>query len=405
MKRAGRTVLGATTRTLACLILLGGTLLWLGQMATQADAQSNVRPPAGAVQNYEPTSPSLRKNIPSYSAVPVPVEQGNVPGEALGNKSDSEFWRKLRHGYSGTVSIPDQNAGTLVQSQGEDWRQFRNGPMKKWTGIGLGTVLVLLLLFFLLRGRIKIEQGKSDETITRFIDAERMAHWLLAISFIILAITGLNVTFGKYVLPDLIGKEAFAFITVNGKWIHNYVAFGFMVALAMIFLMWVKDNIPNKYDVVWLLKGGGLFVKGSHPPSKKFNAGQKIIFWSVILGGLSLSLSGIALLFPFETTMFADTFVLLNKVGFQLPAELTPLQEMQLASLWHAIMSAILIGIVVAHIYIGSVGMEGAFDAMGSGEVDVNWAKEHHSIWAEKVIAEKTKNGSGQQAEAAAPAE
>lgn len=404
MKRAGGIVLGSA-KALACLILMGGVLFGLAQSATDADAQSSVRPPSGAVQNATP-SPALRRpSVPTYAPQNAPIDEGNVPGKSLGNKSDSEFWRKLRHGGLGNVSIQDKGANLSIQSQGEDWRNFRNGPMKEYSVYGLGGVLVLLVLFYLLRGKIRIEHGRSDETVTRFISAERMAHWLLAVSFIILAITGLNVTFGKYFLPDLIGKDAFATITQGGKWLHNYVAFAFMVGLAMIFVMWVKDNFPNMYDVKWLLKGGGLFVKGSHPPSKKFNAGQKLIFWSVILGGLSLSLSGIALLFPFETTMFADTFVLLNKLGFQLPTVVTPLQEQQLATLWHAIVAVGLIVIIMAHIYIGSVGMEGAFDAMGSGEVDVNWAKEHHSIWAEKAIAEKAKNGADAPAEAPAPAE
>jgi formate dehydrogenase subunit gamma len=138
---------------------------------------------------------------------------------------------------------------------------------------------------------------------------------------------------------------------------------------------------------VWLAKGGGLFVKGSHPPAWKFNAGQKILFWLVMLGGLSLSLSGLALMFPFQTALFAKTFALVNMLGFKLPTDLTPIQEMQYATSWHGIVALGLIVVVIGHIYIGTLGMQGAFSAMGSGQVDVNWAKEHHSLWAEREIA------------------
>ena len=193
--------------------------------------------------------------------------------------------------------------------------------------------------------------------------------------------------YGRYVLLPLIGPDAFSAISMTGKLLHNYVAFAFMAGLALTFVLWIAYNLPSWRDIVWLAKGGGLFVRGSHPAAWKFNAGQKIVFWSVMLGGLSLSLSGIALLFPFQTALFAKTFALLNMVGFHLPTDLTPLQEMQYATSWHGIVALGLIVIIIAHIYIGTLGMQGAFSAMGSGQVDVNWAKEHHSLWAERELA------------------
>ena len=135
---------------------------------------------------------------------------------------------------------------------------------------------------------------------------------------------------------------------------------------------------------------GGIFKKGVHPPARKFNAGQKIIFWAVMIGGLSVSMSGIALMFPFQTTMFADTFALLNVVGFSLPTDFTAMQEQQLNQLWHGIVSIALMTMIIAHIYIGSVGMEGAIDAMNTGEVDRNWAKEHHNLWVEEEDAKSS---------------
>ncbi len=158
-----------------------------------------------------------------------------------------------------------------------------------------------------------------------------------------------------------------------------------MLGVVMIFVLWVLENIPDKYDFAWLAKGGGMFKKGVHPPARKFNAGQKIIFWIVVLGGVSISFSGIALLFPFQFQAFSGTFVFLNFFGFDLPEDLTLLQEMQLMQLWHAVLGLVLIAVIVGHIYIGTLGMQGAFDAMGSGMVDENWAREHHSIWLAEV--------------------
>ena len=240
-------------------------------------------------------------------------------------------------------------------------------------------------MFYLLRGRIQIDSGPSGVTVERFNGLERFGHWLLAISFIILGLTGLNILYGRYILKPALGPEGFALVTQAGKWLHNYVAFAFMAALVLVFVLWIRHNLPRVADFVWVLKGGGLLVKGSHPPAHKFNAGQKLVFWAVIILGASLSASGVALMFPFEVPMFAKTFLFINEFGFALPTELNMMQETQLAQLWHAIVALALMVVVIAHIYIGSLGMEGAFDAMGTGRVDRNWAKEHHSLWVEKL--------------------
>jgi formate dehydrogenase subunit gamma len=334
-----------------------------------------------------------------------PVD-GLVPGNTLGGTSDTDFWRAVRQGEAGNVSIPDQKSATLVQSEGELWRSLRNGPIALYASWALLAIIVILCLFFAIRGRIKIEHGRSDKTITRFAGVERFGHWMLASSFIILALTGLNVMYGRYVLMPVIGAEAFAWLTMVGKYLHNYLAFAFMAGLAMIFVMWVKHNLPDRTDIKWILQAGGLFSKHLHPPAKKFNAGQKMIFWLTILGGLSVSVSGWSLLFPYTTHFFGGTFELVNSVfGTSLPTALSVLQEQQLATLWHSIMSVFLVCVIIAHIYIGSIGMEGAFDAMGSGEVDLNWAKEHHSLWVEEVLARQGDAGKSTTAPTPQPAE
>lgn len=343
---------------------------------------------ATAQQGQQPSS-SVR---PPGGAGSVPPGGRNVVQPERPGNYDIEMWKKVREGLQGQVSIPDKKAGQLVQSDGENWRNLRNGPLPRYGAWSLAGIVALLALFFLARGRIRIEHGWAGRTITRFTDIERFGHWLLATSFIILALSGLNILYGRYFLLPIIGPEAFSAITQAGKWLHNYVAFAFMLALALTFVVWIRYNFPSWRDVVWLAKGGGLLVRGSHPPAWKFNAGQKIVFWAVMLGGLSLSLSGIALLFPFETAMFAKTFVATNwlasLVGFapNLPTNLTPLQEMQYATTWHGIVALALIVVVIAHIYIGTLGMQGAFSAMGSGQVDVNWAREHHSLWADREL-------------------
>jgi formate dehydrogenase subunit gamma len=283
-------------------------------------------------------------------------------------ENNAAMWRAIRQGSQGQVSIPDTQAGRLIQSQGESWRSIRNGPLSTYGAWALLGMVVLLALFFVIRGRIRIEHGWSGRTIERFNGIERFAHWLTATTFIVLALTGLNLLYGRYVLLPLIGPGPFATISMWGKIAHNYVAFAFALGVLMMLVLWVRHNIPNKYDLEWVLRGGGLFTRGSHPPSRKFNAGQKVIFWSVVLGGIALTWTGVALMFPFE---FGN------------------MRDMQFMQLVHAAVAVALIAIVVAHIYIGTLGMEGAFDAMGTGMVDENWAREHHNIWVAEVRGER----------------
>lgn len=346
----------------AVLALLGAAALH-GSAAAQ---NSNVRPPSSAVNQGTPTAPDTAQVNPS--------------------NYDIEIWQKIRQSAQGTVSIPDKKSGLLVQSDGEEWRALRTSALPQWGGYAMAATLAALAAFYLLRGRINIEHGLAGRTITRFSSLERTAHWLMAVSFIIQGVTGLNALYGRDVVMPLIGKEAFASLSMTAKWLHGYVAFAFMVGLLLSFLLWVRHNVPGRHDVTWLAQGGGMFSRGSHPPAKKFNAGQKILFWMIMLCGASLSLSGLSLLLPFEFSLFEKTFAILNAIGFNLPATLTPVQEMQYAVTWHSIIALALVCVIFAHIYIGTIGMEGAFDAMGSGEVDLNWAKEHHSLWVEEEL-------------------
>ena len=196
----------------------------------------------------------------------------------------------------------------------------------------------------------------------RFNSFERFVHWMTATSFIVLALSGLNITFGKDVLLPLIGPNAFSTWSRAAKYAHNFISFPFTLGVVLIFLMWISGNIPNRVDIEWLKRGGGI-VGHDHPPAYRFNAGQKGVYWIVVLGGTAVAITGYLLLFPFYATNIAG---------------------MQLAQVVHGVVAVLFFAVMLAHIYIGTIGMEGAFEAMGQGTVDLNWAKEHHSLWLEE---------------------
>jgi formate dehydrogenase subunit gamma len=267
---------------------------------------------------------------------------------------------------SGRCTIPDQKACTIEQPAGRDWRQFHQVTLR-WIGaISILGMLVLLVVFYLVRGMVRLESGRSGRVLVRFSAFERLVHWMTAACFILLAISGLNITFGKPLLLPLIGPDAFTAWSQWAKYAHNYLSFPFTLGVFTIFLMWIAWNIPNRVDVEWLKRGGGI-VGHDHPPADRFNAGQKMIYWIVVLGGAAVAATGYILMFPFYGTNIAD---------------------MQVAQVIHGVTALLFVAVMIAHIYIGTIGMEGAFEGMWDGTVDVNWAKEHHRVWLEKEIVE-----------------
>lgn len=268
---------------------------------------------------------------------------------------------------AGRVTIPDKRSGNLIQPGGQDWRSQHESTVPFVGAVAVLGVLALLIVFYLIRGRIPISGGRSGRTITRFGFFERFTHWMTATAFLLLGFTGLNMTFGKRILLPVIGPDSFAALTQLGKFVHNYVSFAFALGVLLMFLLWVKDNFPHPRDLLWFAKGGGLL--GFHVNAGRFNAGQKVIFWTVVLGGALLSFTGYIMMFPFQFTDLAGQ---------------------QYYTIIHALVGLIMLAVIFAHIYIGSVGMDGAIEAMGSGEVDLNWAKEHHSIWVDRTLGEKS---------------
>ena len=277
----------------------------------------------------------------------------------------------------GRGTIPDVKSYVLEQPAGRAWRQFHEVTLR-WIGaIAVLGMLALLVIFYLWRGMVMIKSGRSGRRIERFNGFERFVHWMTATCFIILALSGLNITFGKPLLLPFIGPEAFTTWSEMAKYAHNYLSFPFTIGVVLIFLMWVGGNIPNSVDVEWVKRGGGI-VEDDHPPAYRFNAGQKMIYWIVVIGGGASAATGYLLLFPFYAA---------------------GIEGMQIAQVIHAVVAMLFIAAMLGHIYIGTIGMEGAFEAMGEGSVDVNWAKEHHRLWLEEELRRTPKGARAQPAE------
>src|SRR5215510_12774683 len=240
-------------------------------------------------------------------ATPVGAQQRN-PDSSVNPTASAVKEEQLLQEFQriqGRGTIPDTRSYVIEQPAGRDWRHFHQVTLR-WIGaIAIIGILALLVVFYLIRGMVRIESGRSGRVLVRFSAFERFVHWMTATCFILLAISGLNITFGKPLLLPLIGPEAFTTWSQWAKYAHNYLSFPFTIGVFVIFLMWIAWNIPNRVDVEWLKEGGGM-VGHKHPPAYRFNAGQKMIYWIVVLGGTAVAVSGYFLMFPFYGTNIAD---------------------------------------------------------------------------------------------------
>jgi len=296
------------------------------------------------------------------SSYPVAAQQPTSVDPTASAVSEQQLLQQFK-AIQGRGSIPDTKSYTIEQPAGRDWRHFHEVTLRWIGGAAILGILVVLVIFYLARGMVRIESGRSGHTIVRFNAAERFMHWMTATCFVILALSGLNITFGRPLLLPLMSPEAFTAWSQWAKYAHNYLSFPFTIGVISIFFMWIAGNIPNRLDIEWLRRGGGM-VGPDHPPAYRFNAGQKVIYWIVVLGGSAIAVSGYLLIFPFYGT---------------------DIQTMQSAEMAHGIIAMLFIAAMLGHIYIGTIGMEGAFEAMGQGTVDINWAKAHHNLWFEEV--------------------
>jgi formate dehydrogenase subunit gamma len=289
---------------------------------------------------------------------------GSSVNPTASSVKEDQLLREMRR-IQGRGTLPDMKSEVIEQPAGRDWRYFHDVTLRWIGGIAIVGMLALLVVFYITRGPVRIAAGRSGRTVLRFNSLERSVHWLTAVSFIVLGLSGLNLTYGKDLLLPLIGPAAFTNWSQFGKYAHNYLSFPFTLGVLMILILWIRDNIPDRLDVEWIKQGGGI-VGNKHPLARRFNAGQKIVFWVVVLGGLTMAITGYLLMFPFYGGTSVNT--------------------MQLAQMFHGVIAVLFVAAILAHIYIGTLGMEGAFDAMGSGQVDLNWAKEHHRLWVEEEL-------------------
>ncbi len=297
-------------------------------------------------------------------AVAQQQSQDDAAALAKAEQQRRDFWREARGGAAGYSAVVGPETGVLIQSGGDVWRAVREGPILRYGGIVLLGVIGALLLFHFVAGSVKLEH-RSGRMITRWTLFERVIHWYTAILFIILAITGLSLLFGRAVLSPWMGKEAFAAFAGLAKPVHDWLAVPFAIGLVLMMVPWMKESLPKAYDWQWFKMGGGYLDKSKHPPAGFVNAGEKVWYWFLFFGGIVLVVSGFFLLFP--------------NFGWER-------STMQLSHIAHAVSGIGLIAFSFAHMYLGTVGNEGSFEGMVSGQVDEAWAKSHHNLWYEEIM-------------------
>ena len=269
------------------------------------------------------------------------------------------------HRIEGYVSIPDEKAGLLIQSQGRTFRDVRT-RFQPWFDAALIVIAIAAMAaLYVFAGPMVAAKDPQGRKLKRFHWHERFVHWLTAATFVWLALTGLNLVFGRWLLQPLIGGDAFSVLSHYAKLTHNSVGIAFIVGLVLMTVQWLRQNLPSRVDIGWIKTAGGMFG-GPHVPTGKFNAGQKMIYWIAVFGGGLIAVTGVLLMLPFATV---------------------DITGMQVVHGVHSVVAALMIAVIIGHIYLGSVGVQGSFEAMSTGRVDLNWAREHHSLWAEKEEA------------------
>jgi formate dehydrogenase subunit gamma len=368
------------------------TLVWIA-----ASAAPDARPPSAAPTVH---SVNIQDVKPDASDAPGYADQTNQQRALVQPGNNAPMWRDVGRGVEGYTSLPKSQApeaGVLIQpfvqypgsrltNAGEAWRQVRNQWILPYGGAFLLVVLGAIAIFYWRKGAIRLHGRPTGMVIERFTPLERSAHWANAVAFVILALSGVTMAFGKFFIQPFIGDMLFGWLTYGLKTAHNLAGPLFAVSLTIVFITFVKDNLPQRDDLVWLLNGGGMF-SNSEIPSHRFNAGEKVLFWvGVFALGLLVVASGLVL----------------DKV---LPFLMYERATMQIAHMIHAVAAVLMLGMFFGHIYMGTIGTEGAYQAMKSGYVDETWAKEHHELWYNDIKANKIPaHRSSQQAGKAANA-
>ncbi len=363
--------------------------------ALSAVAQDKAPAAAPAVKSV-----NIQDVKPDASDAAGYAEQTNAERAKVQPGNNAPMWRDVGKGVAGYSSLPKSEApeaGVLIQpfveypgsrltNAGEAWRQVRNNWIIPYGGSLLLIVVGAIGVFYWRKGMIKLHGKPTGVEIERFTSFERSAHWTNAIAFVILAVSGIFMAFGKFFIQPIIGDTLFGWITYLLKNAHNFAGPLFAVSLTIVFVTFLKDNLPSKEDLTWMLKGGGL-LSGQEVPSHRFNAGEKVVFW----GGV----------FALGLVVVASGFVL-DKI---IPGLIYERGTMQVAHMIHAVATMLMMAMFLGHIYMGTIGMEGAYKAMRTGYVDETWAKEHHELWhddikAGKIPAHRSNNESSNTAHA-----
>ena len=369
--------------------LLFGAVLAAGAQAALAQGAAPATPAATPTQAQ--TAPGL-PNVLSDDIRYLNQNQAERSTVQPGNLAPT--WRRVKEGETFSTTLPYPEAGVLIQPKaqfpgqthattaGEAWRQYRNGPLTNIGGWLIVITLVALALFFLVVGKIRLKEPRTGRRIERFTPFERIAHWTVAICFVLLAVTGLIMLFGKYVLLPVFGHTLFGWLSFLSKNVHNFVGPVFTIATLVVFFTFVRDNMARKGDVEWLVRLGG--AVGKEPVhAGRFNSGEKLWFWiGVTLLGLIIAGSGLVL-------------------NMLVPGIAYTRGVMQIANIIHLVSAVLMLCFSLGHIYLGTIGMEGAYDSMRHGYVDDTWAKEHHDLWYDDIRTGKVPRVRSQEGGAA----
>ncbi|MDB5799011.1 MAG: putative formate dehydrogenase subunit, partial [Paucimonas sp.] len=346
--------------------------------AAPADASKPAAPATATAAAAAPSAAPTPAAMPAVESVDIlKQDQAQRTRDQPGNLAPT--WRQVKEGTPNYSSLPGLESSVLIQPKaqfpgqarattaGEAWRNYRNGPLTLYGGwLILLAVLGLVAVYFIF-GTAKLKAPRTGRLIERFTSVERIAHWTVAISFMVLAATGLTMLFGKYVLLPIIGHTLFGWLGYASKNIHNFVGPVFSLSIIVFFIIYVKDNLPRASDVKWITHAGGMV--GGHVKSGRFNAGEKLWFWGgVVFLGLVVSASG----------FFLDMLV---------PGVLYTRGNMQVANIIHLVAGVLVFSMSLAHVYMGTLGMEGAYEAMRNGYVDETWAREHHELWYDDIAS------------------
>ncbi len=354
---------------------------WLTRLALAATLGASAVAPALAqtVTATDPKAPPANFVAPAETK----ADETNAQRARTQPGNNAPMWRAVRESGDkpGTSNLPGAEQGMLVQpfvqypgarltNAGEGWRQVRNQWILPYGGSLLLIVALALGLFYWRKGSLGTEDANTGRVIERFTPFERAAHWTNAIAFVSLAISGAVMAFGKFFMLPLMGGTLFGALTYALKTLHNFAGPLFAVSLLIVFFTFLKDNLPSKGDLTWMMRAGGMFG-GHEVPSHRFNAGEKVVFWGgVLLLGAVVVGSGLVL----------DKLI---------PGLAYLRTDMQVAHMIHAIAALLMMAMFAGHIYMGTVGMKGAYRAMRTGYVDEAWAHEHHALWAADVKAGK----------------